>query len=105
MPGPARYYPSNAARQRAYRQRQREANEAERDLAEATTTYAYALQDAVKAALKAGKDDGLAEKVAREDPRDTLRALIDHFYDVAGTPPTGRPWLDAEHGAGDMTMR
>jgi hypothetical protein len=93
MSGPSRAYASNAARQRAYRQRQREATEAERRLAEATTTYAYALQDAVRAALKTGNGDPLPGKVCRADPLDTLRALIDHCYDVAGTPAPERPWL------------
>jgi hypothetical protein len=94
MPGPTRFYKSNAERQRAYRKRKQADFEEESRLAETTATYAWVLQEAVRAALRAG--DVTARKVCREDPIDTLRALTDHFHDQAGTPAEKRPWSE-EH--------
>ena len=92
MPGATRWYPTNAARQRAYRQRQRQELAAEQEEATLTTQYAYVMQAAVTAALRAGAGDPLAREVHRTDPFETLRALAEHFYDQAGTPADQRPW-------------
>src|SRR5438270_13022600 len=94
MPGPTRFYKSNADRQRAYRKRKQAEMEEESLLAEATAAHAWVLQEAVRAALREG--DPTAQKIYREEPSDTLRALIDHFHDQTGTPAEHRPW-----GAGD----
>jgi hypothetical protein len=94
MPGPLPIYPTNADRQRAYRKRKRAETEGELRAAERVNAHAWALNQAVKAALQAGEGDPLARQVYRDDPIDTLHALIDHFHDQAGTPPSGRPWLD-----------
>lgn len=93
MPGALRYYATDAARQRAYRQRQREALAAEQQEARDTLTYAYLVQEAVTAAATA-TGDPVARKVSRPDPFETLRALADHFHDQAGTPLADRPWHD-----------
>jgi hypothetical protein len=93
MPGPLPSYRSNAERQRAYRQRL--AAEATADLEDARLilSYAYALQQSLRQARKAGSTDPLLPEVEREDPIEILRALADHFYDQAGVPTTERPWL------------
>jgi hypothetical protein len=89
MAGGGRFYASNAARQRAYRRRKQE--EEQRD-ARLTAAYASVIQAAVGQARRAG--DALATAVDHEEAFATLRALADHFYDRAGTPPEKRPWLD-----------
>jgi rRNA maturation endonuclease Nob1 len=91
MSGPSRTFATNAARQRAYRQRQREAAAGEAEEAQLTRTYAYVLQAAVQAAAQSG--DPLARVLIREDAFATLQAVAEHFYDQAGTPETDRPWL------------
>lgn len=95
MPGPLPVYGSNAARQRAYRQRQQAAAQEEVRLAEAVAVHAYDLQEAVQAASAVGDADRLAREVYRDEPIATLRALIDYFYDQAGTPAKDRPWFRA----------
>jgi hypothetical protein len=92
MPGATREYATNAARQRAYRQRQRQELAAEQEEARLTTRYAYAVQGAVEAALGATDGRSLAREVHRTDPFETLRALAEHFHDQAGTPRERRPW-------------
>lgn len=94
MPGPPRVYPSNAERQRSYRRRKQIEAEEELLFAEATSVHAYALQAAIKAARAAPVADPIACKVYREDAIETLRALIDHFHDQAGTSVGERPWLE-----------
>jgi hypothetical protein len=94
MPGAIRFYKSNAERQRAYRKRKQEEVEQERLLAEEVSIYAWVLWEAVRAASGAGGGDPVARKVYRPDPIDTLRALVDHFHDQAGTPASGRPWRE-----------
>jgi hypothetical protein len=96
MPGPLPVYKTNAARQRAYRQRKRAESKDEQLLAQGITVHAWALNQAIKAAMGAGDRDPVAHKVYRDDPIDTLRELIDHFHDQAGTPQSGRPWLPEE---------
>ena len=98
MPGSTPFYPSNAARQRAYRKRRQAALEEERHFAEATSVHAYALQVAVDAARHAPASDPLAAQVYRDDPIEILRALIDHFHDQAGTPAHERPWQTGPTG-------
>jgi hypothetical protein len=90
MPGPSRFFESNAERQRAYRNRKRSADQEEQQEAQDTTTYAYLVHRAVWTARKTG--DALAAQVYREDAWETLRAVADHFYDRAGTPAAERPW-------------
>lgn len=90
MPGPTRFYKNNADRQRAYPKRKQAEMEEGSLLAEATAAHAWVLQEAVRAALREG--DPTAQKIYREEPIDTLRALIDHFHDQAGTPAENRPW-------------
>src|SRR5438874_5226121 len=94
MPGLTRFYKSNADRQRAYRKRKQAEMEEESLLAEATAAHAWVLQEAVRAALHAG--DATAQKVCRDDPIDTLRALTDHVHDQAGTPAENRPWGEGD---------
>ncbi len=92
MPGPPRFYPDRAARQRAYRERQRAAAlEAEAE-ATGTSVYAHVLHAAIRRACALPQGE-VARQVYREDPFDTLRALADHFYDVGEVPSTERPWL------------
>jgi hypothetical protein len=98
MPGPTPFYPSNAARQRAYRKRRQAALEEESRFAEATSVHAYALQAAVEVARHAPESDPLAAKVYRDDPIELLRALIEHFHDQAGTPAHARPWFAGPTG-------
>ena len=90
MPGATRFFASNAARQRAYRQRKQEETAIALEEANDTSLWAYVVQAAVETARKRG--DPLAEQVHRADAFDTLRAVADHFYDRAGTPPHARPW-------------
>lgn len=99
MPGATRYFESNAARQRAYRRRKQEEAAAERKEAAAeqkeavlTSAYAHVIQAAVRAAGQRG--DPLAQAVYRPDAFETLRAVADHFYDRAGTPPQERAWRE-----------
>lgn len=94
MPGATRYFESNAARQRAYRRRKQEGTAAELAEARETTLWAHVVQGAVATARKSG--DPVAEQVYRADVFDTLRAVADHFYDRAGTPPHERPWGHSE---------
>jgi hypothetical protein len=91
MPGPPRFFATNAARQRDYRRRKQEEAAAEQREAEQTAIFAYVVHRAVKTARQQG--DAVAEKVYRSDAFETLRAVADHFYDLAGTPPEGRRWL------------
>lgn len=94
MPGPLPDYPTRAARQRAYRQRQRAAlAESERE-AELTSVYAHVLHAAVKQACAQDTAGVVAREVYRSDPFETLRALADHFYDLAQVPRAQRPWFD-----------
>jgi hypothetical protein len=90
MPGPFPFYRSDAERQRAYRRRKRETDHEERKEAQDTLVYAHVVHRAVGLARKA--EDPVARKVYREDAWETLRALADHFYDRAETPPEQRPW-------------
>ena len=92
MPGPAAYYRNNAERQRAYRRRKADAAAADLADAQLILTYAYVLQTALQAARRSGSRDPLLAEIEREDPIETLRALADHFYEQAGTPPEARPW-------------
>src|SRR4051794_23169509 len=96
MSGPMRVYSSNAERQRAYRERKAKETGEELFLAETTSVHAYALQAAVKVARESPTSDPVALKVYRDDPIETLRALIDHFHDQAGTPASERPWCERE---------
>lgn len=92
MPGATRFFENNAARQRAYRRRKQDEIAAEREEAGATSLYAHVVQAAVEAARKRG--DPLAQEVYRGDAFETLRAVADHFYDRADTPPQERPWRE-----------
>jgi hypothetical protein len=94
MPGAPRFFESNAARQRAYRRRKQEGTATELEAARDTTLWAYVVQAAVETARKSG--DPVAEQVCHADPFDTLRAVAEHFYDRAGTPPHERPWRRRE---------
>ena len=90
MPGATRFFASNAARQRAYRQRKQEETASALEEANDTRLWAQVVQAAVETARKSG--DPLAAQVHRAEAFDTLRAVADHFYDRAGTPPHERPW-------------
>jgi hypothetical protein len=94
MPGPTRIFENNRARQRAYRRRKQEETAALLAEAEDTNMWAYLVQAAVETARKSG--DPLAKRVHHADAFETLRAVADHFYDRAGTPPRQRPWGSRE---------
>jgi hypothetical protein len=94
MPGPTRSSENNAARQRAYRRRKQAETDALLEEAEDTNMWAYLVQGAVEAARRGG--DPLAQQVYRTDALETLRAVADHFYDRAETPPRQRPWGSRE---------
>lgn len=82
MPGPEPTYESKAAKQKAYRERNRERLRQQREEATQLQREAEAVHQAVGSAAAAGNE--IAVRIRRSSVVETLAAVAEHFRAQAG---------------------